>query len=474
MMDGPSCARELWSGHVQAALASFGVDGCGAALLGPGSEVLGFDDDRSRDHDFGPQLQVFVPKVTEVDGRRIEEQFDAVLPEVIGGYPVRFPVTADPVRRHRVTVTTVARFFAVTCGVDPTDGLSVDEWLRTPTQLLASVTAGEVFADRSGEIARCRAVLAWYPDDVWRHVLGCQWRRLAQLEPFLGRTAEAGDDLGARMVAARLTNDLMRLAFLLERRWAPYAKWLGSAFGQLDVSPEVAPDLTTLVSTASPQEREQAYLAAGVVLAVRFNALGLTAPVDAEPQRLHTRPYWVLGADRFALACHDGSPLAALGWRGAVDQWVDNTDILTNLAATAPLYPPTLDLPTVPAGLYRLRVFRFDDLDVVREASEDPFIPVLTTIPSEFTDQAGRAFIERQWSRPQTGEGYSWAIAEFTWPVEELPVVSLPASAGACAGAGPTSPWRPVLNEVTPALPCRAGRAMPWRHRARWATAPTR
>ena len=264
-MDGQSCAGELWFGHVRAALTSFGIRGCGAALLGPGSEVLGYDDDRSQDHDFGPRLQVFMPQVTEVDARRIEERLDAVLPDMCGGHPVRFPTTTDPVRRHRVTVTTVARFFAEMCGVAPTDGLSVDQWLRTPTQVLAAVTAGKVFADPTAEIGQYRDALAWYPDDVWRYVIGCQWQRLAQHEPFLGRTAETGDDLGARLIAARLTGDLVHLAFLLERRWAPYAKWLGSAFRQLDASTTIAPHLATLLSTASPHERERAYLAAGAV-----------------------------------------------------------------------------------------------------------------------------------------------------------------------------------------------------------------
>ena len=31
-----------------------------AALLGPGSEVAGFDTQRSTDHDWGPRLQVFL------------------------------------------------------------------------------------------------------------------------------------------------------------------------------------------------------------------------------------------------------------------------------------------------------------------------------------------------------------------------------------------------------------------------------
>src|SRR6266508_6574753 len=52
---------------------------------------------------------------------------------------------------------------------------------------------------------------AWYPDQVWRWLLACQWRRLDQEEPFVQRTAEAGDDLGSAVIAARLVRDTIRV-----------------------------------------------------------------------------------------------------------------------------------------------------------------------------------------------------------------------------------------------------------------------
>jgi RimJ/RimL family protein N-acetyltransferase len=71
-----------------------------------------------------------------------------------------------------------------------------------------------------------------------------------------------------------------------------------------------------------------------------------------------------------------------------------------------------LVVPVLSAGPFRLRPFRHDDLDVVREASQDPYIPLITTVPAVFTEDEGRRFIERQWSRAEQGTGYSFAVAD--------------------------------------------------------------
>ena len=51
----------------------------------------------------------------------------------------------------------------------------------------SEATAGAVFEDSAGKLTEARRVLRWYPDDAWLYLLGCQWRRLSQEEPFLGR-----------------------------------------------------------------------------------------------------------------------------------------------------------------------------------------------------------------------------------------------------------------------------------------------
>ncbi len=201
-----------------------------AALLGWGSDVLGFDTARSTDHGWGPRLQLFVE---QGDRARVAAALERDLPAEFRGWPTRFGWDAVPVSHH-VEVLTLGEWSQSRVGFDPRHGISVREWLITPQQILLEVTEGDVFHDGLGELVTVRDALAWYPEEVWLWLLACQWRRIDQEEPFVGRTADVGDALGSRVIAARLVRDIMRLCFLQERRYAPYGKWLGSAFRQLD------------------------------------------------------------------------------------------------------------------------------------------------------------------------------------------------------------------------------------------------
>ena len=302
-----------------------------AARLGGGSEVLGFDDARSTDHGWGPRLQVFV-EPGEVS--RVRSAVDDSLPDAFRGWPTRFGWDEVPVSHH-VTVAALGDWLVGALGFDPRAELSVRDWLTTPQQLLLEVTGGAVFHDGLGELGAVRAALAWYPDDVWLWLLACQWRRLDQEEPFVGRAAEVDDELGSRVLAARLVRDVMRLCFLFERRYAPYGKWLGSAFRRLEAWGAIGPALRKALAATDYPAREAALVEALEGAAARHNALGVTRPVDATVRLFYERPFRVLGSGRFVEACLEevSDPwLRGLPLIGAVDQLVDSTDVLS--------YPP--------------------------------------------------------------------------------------------------------------------------------------
>jgi Domain of unknown function (DUF4037) len=289
--------------------------------------VIGFDTARSTDHGWGPRVKVFVGAD---DVAVVSDAIERGLPDEFRGLPTRFGWDEKPVTHH-VEVAPLGAWLESRLGFDPLPGISTRQWLCAPQQRLLEVTAGAVFHDPDGELEGARAALAWYPDDVWLWLLACQWRRFDQEEPFVGRAAEVGDDLGSRLIAARLVRDAMRLAFLLERRYAPYSKWCGSAFARLDAAAKLAPALADVLAAATYAAREEALVRVMEELAARHNAIGVTASVDPTVRLFHARPFRVLRSSRFVDACLErvaDTRLRSLPLIGGADLVSDSTDVL--------------------------------------------------------------------------------------------------------------------------------------------------
>ena len=170
------------------------------------------------------------------------------------------------------------------------------------------------------------------------------------------RSATSSDP---RIVAARLARDLMRLCFLLERRYAPYSKWLGSSFARLDAAREVRPALERALTAEGAEEREAGLVAAYEGVARRFNALNVAAADEPTARTYYSRPFLVLMADRFAEACFaalEDPWLRSLPPLGSVDQYLDSTDALyperarNTKGVLTPRPRPTSRTPLEPAS----------------------------------------------------------------------------------------------------------------------------
>ncbi|MDH6238377.1 GNAT family N-acetyltransferase [Cryobacterium sp. CG_9.6] len=71
-----------------------------------------------------------------------------------------------------------------------------------------------------------------------------------------------------------------------------------------------------------------------------------------------------------------------------------------------------LVLPLLMGRTVVLRSFQPNDAPMIQEASGDPLIPLITSVPSDNSVDAALAFIERQHQRLQVRAGYSFAIAD--------------------------------------------------------------
>jgi Domain of unknown function (DUF4037) len=327
----------------------------GAAQLGAGSDVLGYDTPMSRDHDWGPGVTLFLPAAEAGRAPAIRALLAQRLPATFLGYPTGFAMHPDDptsevmtagARTNRVRTTTLRAYLRQVLGWDPGDPLTVADWLSFPSQLLLSLTAGPVHHDGTGELTALRTTLGWYPRDVWRYLLAADWTRLGQEEHLMGRAGHAGDELGSTLIGGRLARDLMTVGFLLERRYPPYPKWFGTGFARLEVAPALGPVLTDLVRARTWPERQDAYAAAASLLLRRQNELGLADPVDPRPRLFHSRPFWVIDAGRVAAvlvaAVTDPDVRRLTGRRliGGVDQWSDSTDLkaVENLSTVRRFY----------------------------------------------------------------------------------------------------------------------------------------
>jgi hypothetical protein len=328
-----------------------------AALIGYGSEVLGYDTARSTDHEWGPRMLLFV---SDEDHAQHAEAIEALLgqrlPPTFRGFSTHFgpsspdgvqhpaPHTAGPIR-HKIPVYPLRGLLTHWLGVDPLGALTAVDWLLMPQQKLLEVTAGRVFHDGLGELEPVRARLAYYPPDVWRYLLAAQWTRISQQEAFAGRAGEVGDDVGSAVIAAALVRDLMGLCFLLERRYAPYSKWFGTAFAELRCAPRLMPHFRKLLRAASWQERDAALAPAYELVAGLHNELEITEPVDPQVRYYHGgRPFQVIHGERFAetlLATIEDPEVRAIVQRAgpirSADQVSDNVDVVSTPERVAKL-----------------------------------------------------------------------------------------------------------------------------------------
>ena len=318
-----------------------------AALLGQGSDVLGYDTAQSMDHAWGPRLMLFLaPADHEACRDQIDRALGEALPFEIRGYPTHFgrhedgtkvmaPTDSRPFD-HDVQLFTVEQFFSHVLGFDPTGEIQPVDWLGVTENRLLQVTAGRVFHDGLGQLEPLRAKLGYYPRDVWLYLLAAQWRRIGQEEAFMGRCGQVGDELGSRLVAARLVRDLMRLCFLMERRYVPYIKWFGTAFAQLDCADALSPILTRVLEASTWQQREEHLTTAYEFVARKHNDLGITESLPARVSPFHDRPFQVIHPDRFIEAIRaeisSEEVLALPEHLGAVDQFLDSTDAVNHLA----------------------------------------------------------------------------------------------------------------------------------------------
>jgi len=310
-----------------------------AALIGWGSDVLGYDDLQSTDHNWGPRFQLFLAEQDYEKYRTaINHVLSAELPAEFRGYPVVYSIVIEDVTgpaQHNIEIETIKSYFVRYLGCDPYSEIEVADWLTFAEHKLLAVTSGKVFHDGLNELEAIRQKFRYYPKDVWLYLLAAQWEKISEEMAFVGRCGHVGDELGSTLIAARQVKNLMKLCFLMERKYAPYSKWFGTAFNRLACAQELSPIFMQILQAQGWKARQE-FLARAYEAAARMhNSLGITIPLKEVAVQYHGRPYLVAPDGDYGgelIKAMTNEDIRTMKHNlGSVNQLIDSNDQLNDL-----------------------------------------------------------------------------------------------------------------------------------------------
>ena len=200
-------------------------------FVGPGSECFGFDDDISRDHDWGPGFCIWLKTDDfEAIGADLQQAYES-LPDTFNGFGPRI---ASPGEEARTGVGEISAFYQTYTGLEHLPG-TLGEWLHIPEQSLATCTNGRIFADPLGEFSRWRKVLLdFYPEDVRLKKMASRCMTAAQAGQYnFERSLKRKDFFAVRYAETKFCADAISLVFLMNKRYTPFYKWMYRAVIEL-------------------------------------------------------------------------------------------------------------------------------------------------------------------------------------------------------------------------------------------------
>jgi hypothetical protein len=224
-------------------------------LFGYGSEALKMDDALSRDHHWGVRIDALMPDtVPRARREAIRQAVQAKLPSSFHGYSLREGHLAGA----GLSVDGLKAFLTRTIGIDHIPETDL-EWLHLPEEEIIHLTNGEVWYDPEGRFTAVRrAFQDHYPEPVRRRRIAHWCRYFSGMGSYaLKRAILRGDEFYAATAFGKAIRWGVQLAFLLDRRYYPYDKWLMAFFARLPrLSGPLLPVVQEAVRQATSWERK--------------------------------------------------------------------------------------------------------------------------------------------------------------------------------------------------------------------------
>ncbi len=206
-------------------------------LVGEGSECFGFDDIYSSDHDYGPGFCIWIPQ-------KLFNQIGAKLQQAYNELPVNyngFIREKTPEGSNRIGVNSIEAFYSSFIQSESVKGQIAVDWKNCTEENLATITNGKVFMDTLGVFTGIRtALLQYYPNTVYHQRLGEELITMSKAGQYnFGRMMKRDDEVTAGIYLSEFMKHTLRVVYLLNRKYAPYTKWLQKGASTLPILPEI-------------------------------------------------------------------------------------------------------------------------------------------------------------------------------------------------------------------------------------------
>ncbi len=213
-------------------------------LMGEGSDCLGFDDEVSRDHDFGPGFSMWVPvDIYSKIGDQLEMEYDK-LPKTFEG----MERVESYYAKGRVGVSTMEDYFVRIIGQSsiPTQNL---QWLEMDDSKLRALSSGMIFFDQSGQFTRLiRQIKYKYPENLRLRKIAQELFSFSQNGQYNFKRAMIRKDSAAAFLhLAEMIRAAAKLIYLLNEDFAPHDKWLVRGLSNCYFGYEVKEDLERIL-----------------------------------------------------------------------------------------------------------------------------------------------------------------------------------------------------------------------------------
>jgi len=192
-----------------------------AALLGDGSEVLGFDDEISHDHNFCPRVLIFVvdDKYSLIGNTLLKEILDVAPNEYMG-----FKLLNNDYRKF-IEVFPLEKFFINYLETDHFPVTNID-WLKLDEQKLLELTSGKIFYDSKNQLHQTIDKIRFYSENIKSFLLSVCYSRLSEVGG-IERSIRRGDIVSIDMYRSCFVYFIIKAFHLYKNRFCPYRKWMG-------------------------------------------------------------------------------------------------------------------------------------------------------------------------------------------------------------------------------------------------------